>query len=147
MDLSFQNNKKTYIGTAVGLVLLWYFTKGAGTSSSGQPTDPTGNGYTTGTTTFSAYNVAMDLYNEMKGWNVISPTDDSKILSILTHVTPQQFSQVVASFGNLAYNETDGDQISWAFETLPKLPLRTWLKDEVSDATYTILKSKYPNDL
>lgn len=138
-----EQTKNLKIGTGVvaGLGLL-YLLFGNGKESSGATTDPTGNGsYTPGTTVFNAKSVSLSLYDAMKE----SGTEEEAILEALKTVNQSQFAQVSAAFGNRYYNTLTGNQYSLnPFSGLPKLPLKTWLNEELSVKDYAILRNKYP---
>ena len=125
------------IGAAVvatGLVIYYVF---GNKNPNGTP-DPEVNGDTP--TTFNAKNVADGLYDAMNRLG----TDDNAVIEILKTVSPGQFMLVSKAFGLKLYNTWTGNDFGLF---LNSLPLKTWLKNEVSAADYAILKSKYPNQL
>lgn len=110
--------------------------------------DPTGNGSSTPNTpmyVFNAAKVADELYEAMR----YNGTDEDAIMSALQHVNQTQFAQVFSKFGKIQYNKTLGNQVNptaW-IDDLPFVDLRGWLKNELSDADYKILRLKYPSYL
>lgn len=128
---------------AAGLLVYFVFVKRK--DNSGTSSDPTGNGGST--PSLPAFNpkiVAENLYDAMKD----SGTDEESILETLKTVTLSQFAQVITAFGNRAYNTVTGNQYNFnPFSSLPNLPLKTWLKEELNTKDYALLRSKYPNYL
>lgn len=146
MELTVQEKEQLKTGAyvvAAGLFLYFVFRKGK--ENSGAIDDPTGNGtYTPTLPTFNAKIVAENLYDAMKD----SGTDEESILETLKTVSPAQFAQVVIAFGSRYYNTVTGNQYNFnPFASLPKLPLKTWLKEELSTKDYALLRAKYPNYL
>lgn len=86
---------------------------------------------------FSASQKASLLYDAM---NRYSGTDETQIFETLTGVTQPQFGQISRVFGFKNYNSIVG------YNTFggSKLPLKTWLKEELSDAEYSLLRKKFP---
>lgn len=125
------------IGAAVvatGLVLYLIF---GNKNTSGTP-DPTVTGDPT--TSFNPQNVADGLYDAMNRLG----TDNNAVIELLKTVSPGQFMLVSRAFGLKPYNTWTGNDFGYF---LSSLPLKGWLKEEVSAADYAILKSKYPNQL
>lgn len=142
-----EQTKNLKIGTGVvaGLGLL-YLLFGNKKDNSGAATDPTGNGSYSpgGIAAFNAKNVSLSLYDAMKE----SGTEEEAILEVLKTVNQTQFAQVATAFGNRYYNTLTGNQYSInPFSDLPKLPLKTWLNEELSVKDYAILRNKYPYTL
>ncbi len=77
------------------------------------------------------------LYEAMNRYN---GTDETMIFEALTGVTQQQFGLISKTFGLKNYNRILG------YNTVggSKLPLKTWLKEELSDADYNLLRKKFP---
>lgn len=138
-----EQTKNLKIGTGVvaGLGLL-YLLFGNKKENSGNTADPTGNGsYTPALNVFNAKSVSLSLYDAMKE----SGTEEEAILEALKTVNQAQFAQVVTAFGKRYYNTTTGNQYQInPFLDLPKLPLKTWLNEELSVKDYAILRNKYP---
>lgn len=128
---------------AAGLLVYFVFVKRK--ENSGATSDPTGNGsYNPTLPSFNAKIVAENLFDAMKD----SGTDEESILETLKTVSPAQFAQVITAFGNRFYNTTTGNQYNFnPFSDLPKLPLKTWLKEELNTKDYALLRAKYPNYL
>lgn len=86
---------------------------------------------------FSPSQKASLLYDAM---NRYSGTDETLIFETLTGVTQAQFSLINKAFGLKNYNRILG------YNTIggSKLPLKTWLKEELSDADYSLLRKKFP---
>ena len=127
-------------GAVVAGGLLLYLVFGNKKDNSGGENDPTSNGNYIPVNNFNAQNVAESLYEAMSGFG----TDEAAILEILKPVSQGQFAQVVAAFGIKPYNTLTGND--WGFG-LNSLPLKSWLKEELSTADYVLLKSKYPYNL
>lgn len=133
------SNLKLGGAVVAGLGLLYLFF-GKKIDNSGGTNDPTGNGTYTPVSVFNARNVADGLYEAMKGLG----TDETGILEILKPVSPGQFALVAQAFGFKPYNTWIGSDYGFG---LNSLPLKTWLKEELSASDYVILKSKYLNQL
>lgn len=133
------------VGAVVAGLGLIYLIVSKKNDNSGSAQDPTGNGsYTPTVPVFNAQNVATALFEAMKDIG----TEEEVILEVLKYVNQAQFAQVVTAFGNRYYNTVTGNQYTLnPFGTLPKLPLKTWLKEELSAQDYAVLRSKYPNSL
>lgn len=86
---------------------------------------------------FSASQKVALLYDAMNRYN---GTDETLIFETLTSVTQAQFGQIVKAFGLKNYNRILG------YNTIggTKLPLKTWLKEELNDADYNLLRKKFP---
>lgn len=140
-----EHKKWLYIGGAVVGAYVIYRIASGGSDNSGSAIDPTGNGGTTiANPNFNASKIANDLYDLMSGWF----TSDTDILAILQEITtPAQFGQVVQKFGSNQYNSQQGTTIGLPFIDLPKRNLPYWLKNELSDQAYAVLKKKYPQYL
>ena len=136
-----QQTENLKIGAAVvaGLGLL-YLLFGTKKDNSGGANDPTGNGTYIPPTTFNAQIIADTLYEAM---NTLG-TDETAIIEILKTVSPGQFMLVSNAFGLKPYNTWTGNDYGFG---LNSLPLKTWLKQELSTADYAILRNKYPNQL
>lgn len=127
-------------GAVVASLGILYLLFGKKTDNSGGTNDPTGNGTYTPVSVFNARNIADGLYEAM---NVFG-TDETGILEILKPVSPGQFALVAQAFGYKPYNTWTGNDYGFG---LNSLPLKTWLKEELSASDYVILKSKYLNQL
>lgn len=86
---------------------------------------------------FSPTQKASLLYDAM---NRYSGTDETLIFETLTGVTQAQFSLINKAFGLKNYNRILGYNTYGG----TKLPLKTWLKEELSDADYSLLRKKFP---
>ena len=86
---------------------------------------------------FSASQKALLLYGAM---NLYTGTDETLIFETLTDVTQAQFGLINKSFGLKNYNSIVG------YNTIggSKVPLKTWLREELSDADYSLLRKKFP---
>jgi hypothetical protein len=86
---------------------------------------------------FSAKQKATALYNAM---NIYNGTDEQSIIEELTGVTQNQFGLISKTFGLRNYNRLLG------YNTIggANLPLKTWLKEELSTADYNLLRKKFP---
>lgn len=89
---------------------------------------------------FNARNIADGLYEAM---NRVG-TDKNAVIEILKPVSPGQFMLVSKAFGFKPYNTWTGNDFGYFLDSLP---LKTWLKEEVSASDYAILKNKYLNQL
>lgn len=146
MEITAQQEENIKTGAYVlGAGLLIYFVFIKRKENAGVNIDPTGNGtYTPTLPSFNAKIVAENLYDAMKEIG----TDEESILETLKTVSPAQFGLVVTAFGNRAYNTVTGNQYNFnPFVSLPKLPLKLWLKEELETKDYALLRAKYPNHL
>lgn len=86
---------------------------------------------------FSASQKVSLLYEAMNRYN---GTDETAIFEALTDVTQAQFGLINKAFGLRNYNRILG------YNTIggSKIPLKTWLKEELSDADYNLLRKKFP---
>lgn len=86
---------------------------------------------------FSATQKVTLLYEAMNKYN---GTDETKIFEVLTDVSQSQFGLINKTFGLKNYNTIVG------YNTVggSKLPLKTWLKEELNDADYSLLRKKFP---
>lgn len=86
---------------------------------------------------FSASQKVALLYDAM---NRYSGTDETLIFETLTGVTQAQFGLIQKAFGLKNYNRILG------YNTIggTNLPLKTWLKEELNDADYSLLRKKFP---
>lgn len=77
------------------------------------------------------------LYEAMNRYN---GTDETLIFETLTGVSQAQFGLISKAFGIKNYNRILG------YNTIggSKLPLKTWLKEELNDADYGLLRKKFP---
>ncbi|PWJ97003.1 hypothetical protein BC749_108153 [Flavobacterium araucananum] len=89
---------------------------------------------------FSASQKVALLYEAMNRYN---GTDETLIFETLTGVSQAQFGLINKAFGLKNYNRILG------YNTIggSKLPLKTWLKEELNDADYSLLRKKFPNYL
>lgn len=124
-------------GTIAGVVLL---TK-KNTSHKGKYLDDNPENYAT--IIFDPKLVAQKLYEAMR----TTGTDEDYIFDTLTGVTQPQFSAVIKSFGLKPYNSLTGNQYGIIGTTLPKRDLKYWLKNELSEKQYKLLRTKFPNYL
>lgn len=86
---------------------------------------------------FSASQKSALLYEAM---NRYTGTDETLIFEALTDVTQAQFGLINKSFGYKNYNSLVG------YNTIggSQAPLKTWLKEELNDADYSLLRKKFP---
>lgn len=89
---------------------------------------------------FSPYQKSALLYDAM---NRYTGTDETLIFETLTDVTQIQFGLINRVFGLKNYNSIVG------YNTIggSKVPLKTWLREELSDADYSLLRKKFPTYL
>lgn len=87
--------------------------------------------------TFSATQKVALLYDAM---NRYTGTDENLIFETLTGVSQAQFGLIQKAFGLKNYNRILG------YNTIggTKLPLKTWLKEELNDQDYNLLRKRYP---
>ncbi|MEN9928306.1 MAG: hypothetical protein RLZZ231_227 [Bacteroidota bacterium] len=112
--------------------------------------DKNGNAYLNQgmiTESFNAKEIAEVLYNVMKEVNFTNTEKRKTIFTTLTGVSQAQFSWVVKAFGSRFYNPITGNTYFAFWQTPTKHPLKTWLKEELSDSDYNLLKSNYPKYL
>ncbi|HEX8269765.1 MAG TPA: hypothetical protein VF581_07725 [Flavobacterium sp.] len=114
----------------------------------GSANDPTGNGTVNpgsgSAPAFNASKTAKELYDAMKD----PGTSETDILAALQRVNASQFDQVFAAFGAKQYNLNLGSQWNLVpFTQLPYVNLKGWLKNELSDEEYALLRLKYPTKL
>lgn len=149
MKLTVEHKKYITIAVVVGLVgtVVYLINKASkdGYNDNNNVLDPTGNGTTSPAVgvKFNAKSIAEDLYNAMKG----TGTDEAMITDVLTRVNPTQFEQVFHAFGKRGYNKNFGNVSFFIWETIVKYDLKFWLKNELNDSDYRILKLKYPQYL
>jgi hypothetical protein len=148
MELTTDQKKYLTIAGIVAIIggVVWYANKSANDGNTGASLDPTGNGSNAPIPVggaFNAKNIAEDLYIAMYD----SGTDEATIIDVLTHVNQTQFEQVFVAFGRRGYNKINGSNSFPFWSTITKYDLKTWLKEELSDADYRILKLKYPKYL
>lgn len=91
--------------------------------------------------------IATTLYNAMKEANFTNTEKRKTILTALTGVSEAQFSWVIKTFGSRYYNTLTGNTYFALWQTPVKHPLKVWLKEELSDSDYKLLKSNYPKYL
>lgn len=86
---------------------------------------------------FSASQKANVLYNAM---NIYTGTDEQTMIEELTGVSQNQFGLISKAFGLRNYNRYLG------YNTIggTQLPLKTWLREELNDADYNLLRKKFP---
>jgi hypothetical protein len=86
---------------------------------------------------FSASQKVALLYDAM---NSYKGTDETLIFETLTGVTQAQFGLIQKAFGLKNYNRILG------YNTIggTNLPLKTWLKEELSQSDYALLRKKFP---
>jgi hypothetical protein len=138
----------TYGIGAIAVILLAYKFLG-NNNIGGTIADPTGNGTAPpggvpGAAVFNPQRVADQLYDAMKEMG----TDELDVLAILKYITEQQFALVIQKFGKKSYNASTGNQYNFSpFGSLPLVNLPGWLKSELSEEEYALLRLKYPNYL
>lgn len=112
--------------------------------------DKTGNAYLNQGTvenSFNAKEIATVLYDAMKEANFTNTEKRKTIFTTLTGVSQAQFSWVIKAFGSRYYNTLTGNTFFALWQTPVKHPLKVWLKEELSDSDYKLLKSNYPKYL
>lgn len=141
------------IAAGAGVVLYLVFGNKFDNSAAGAASDPTGNGGVLNPTgSFNAKNIANDLYENMlsSGFaSFLNPNERDNIFNLLKSVSAPQFAQVVTAFGAKQYNTTLGNQLNpiGFVSELPFYGLKIWLKKELVDSDYNLLRKKYPNNL
>lgn len=95
----------------------------------------------------NAKDIANTLYNAMKQANFTNTEKRKTILTTLTGINEAQFSWIVKAFGKRYYNRLTGNTYFALWQTPVKHPLKVWLKEELSDSDYQLLKSNYPKYL
>ncbi|MCL9806807.1 hypothetical protein NAT51_14830 [Flavobacterium amniphilum] len=95
----------------------------------------------------NAKDIATTLYNAMKQANFTNTEKRKTILTTLTGINEAQFSWIVKAFGKRYYNRLTGNTYFALWQTPVKHPLKVWLKEELSDSDYQLLKSNYPKYL
>jgi len=96
---------------------------------------------------FNAKEIATVLYDAMKEANFTNTDKRKTIFTTLTGVSQAQFSWVIKAFGNRYYNTLTGNNYFALWQSPVKHPLKVWLKEELSDSDYKLLKSNYPKYL
>lgn len=112
--------------------------------------DKNGNAYLNQGTvenSFNAKEIATVLYDAMKEANFTNTDKRKTIFTTLTGVSQAQFSWVIKAFGSKYYNTLTGNTYFALWQTPVKHPLKVWLKEELSDSDYKLLKSNYPKYL
>lgn len=86
---------------------------------------------------FSAKQKVSLLYEAM---NRYTGTDETLIVETLTGVTQAQFGAINKLWGLKNYNRLLG------YNTVggSKLPLKTWIREELNDEYYNLLRKKFP---
>lgn len=86
---------------------------------------------------FSAKQKVSVLYDAMNKYN---GTDETLIFETLTDVSQLQFGLISKEFGLKNYNRFVG------YNTVggTKLPLKTWLREELNDSEYNLLRKRFP---
>ena len=88
---------------------------------------------------FDAKSVADTLHEAMKS----AGTDEDMIFEALTGISAMQFASVIKAFGYRLYNTYTGT----SYMAVNKYPLKTWLKEELSESDYKTLKNNFPKQL
>lgn len=101
----------------------------------------------TDTESFNAKEIATILFDAMKEANFTNTEKRKTIFTTLTGVSQAQFSWVIKAFGSRYYNTLTGNTYFGLWQTPVKHPLKVWLKEELSDSDYKLLKSNYPKYL
>ena len=96
---------------------------------------------------FNAKEIANVIYDAMKEANFTNSEKRKTIFTTLTGVSQAQFSWVIKAFGSRYYNTLTGNTYFAFWQTPVRHPLRVWLKEELSDSDYKLLKSNYPKYL
>jgi hypothetical protein len=96
---------------------------------------------------FNAKEIATVLYDAMKEANFTNTEKRKTIFTTLTGVSQAQFSWVIKAFGSRYYNSLTGNTYFALWQTPVRHPLKVWLKEELSDNDYKLLKSNYPKYL
>lgn len=112
--------------------------------------DKNGNAYLNqgiDTDSFNAKEIATALYDAMKEANLTNTEKRKTIFITLTGISQAQFSWVIKAFGSRYYNTIAGNTYFAVWQTPVKHPLKVWLKEELSDEDYKLLKSNYPKYL
>lgn len=112
--------------------------------------DKNGNAYLNQGTVYNSFNakeIATVLYDAMKEANFTNTEKRKTIFTTLTGVSQAQFSWVIKAFGGRYYNTLTGNTYFALWQTPVKHPLKVWLKEELSDSDYKLLKSNYPKYL
>lgn len=91
---------------------------------------------------FNAKKIAETLYDAMKGIDITNDSKNEVIFATLTGVTQDQFGKVFSAFGKRRYNTYTGNTLG-----LYLYNLKTWLKSELSPASYLQLQQQYPKYL
>jgi hypothetical protein len=87
--------------------------------------------------TFSAKQKVALLYEAM---NRYTGTDETLIVETLTGVSQAQFGAINKLWGLKNYNKILGYNAIGG----SKLPLKTWLREELNDEYYILLRKKFP---
>ncbi|HEY1056920.1 MAG TPA: hypothetical protein VGE24_17365 [Emticicia sp.] len=112
--------------------------------------DKNGNAYLNQGTvvdSFNAKEIASVLYDAMKEANFTNTEKRKIIFTTLTGVSQAQFSWVIKAFGSRYYNTLTGNTYFALWQTPVKHTLKVWLKEELNDSDYKLLKSNYPKYL
>lgn len=99
------------------------------------------------TSSFNAQEIVAMLYDAMKEANLTNTDKRQAIFTALTGVSEAQFAQISKVFGSRYYNTLTGNTYFALWQTPTKHPLKVWLKEELSQEDYKLLKSNYPNQL
>ena len=93
--------------------------------------------------TFNAKEIAKKLKEAMLPDTFWGGTDENEIIEVLTGITQAQFYKVIIAFGMQPYNPTKGSQ----FLAIYDYSLPFWLKNELDDSDYKLLKTLFPKHL
>lgn len=88
---------------------------------------------------FDSKSVAETLHEAMKN----TGTDEDMVFEALTGISPVEFASVIKAFGYRLYNTYTGT----SYMAVNKYPLKTWLKEELSESDYKTLKNNFPKQL
>ena len=102
-----------------------------------------GNSNDTGAKDFDPAKVSNILYNAMR----YTGTDEAAIVTALKPLSAAQFNAVIEKFGYKFYNKTMGNTTEYLWNKLHKYGLKVWLKNELSDDEYELLRLKFPKIL
>jgi len=74
-------------------------------------------------------------------------SDNNAIMKTFIGINSSKLKEIIKAFGVKPYNTLFGNQLTIYGKKLPLLGLKTWLKEELSERDYSILKIAHPKIL
>lgn len=96
-----------------------------------------------GTNQIDALQVANTIHEIMRVTNWSNTNKNEIVLGAFANISQNQFSQVITAFGMRFYNPKLGDDLTYFGFKPQKYNLQFWLKSELNDSEYNVLKNKF----